>query len=70
MISTADPSGQPFWILGDYFMRHFYGIFDMQNKFRSFLCKMDRVGVIEFNLVFPNFQRINYGIIPNHCFLL
>jgi hypothetical protein len=35
MITPAnftDSSGQPFWILGDYFMRRFYSIFDMQNS--------------------------------------
>ncbi len=35
MISPADQTdsnGQPFWILGDYFMRRFYNVFDMQNN--------------------------------------
>jgi hypothetical protein len=35
MISGADftdSNGQPFWILGDYFMRRFYSVFDMQNS--------------------------------------
>jgi hypothetical protein len=35
MITPADQTdsnGQPIWILGDYFMRRFYSVFDMQNN--------------------------------------
>jgi len=35
MISGAgltDSNSQPIWILGDYFMRRFYSVFDMQNN--------------------------------------
>ncbi len=35
MIAPADDfdsDGQPIWILGDFFMRHFYSVFDMQNN--------------------------------------
>ncbi len=35
MISPADQTdlnGQSIWILGDYFMRRFYSVFDMQNN--------------------------------------
>ena len=35
MISAADFTdlkGQPIWILGDYFMRRFYSVFDMQQN--------------------------------------
>jgi len=35
MISGADQTDsnlKPIWILGDYFMRRFYSVFDMQNN--------------------------------------
>jgi hypothetical protein len=35
MISPADDTdsyGQSIWILGDYFMRRFYSVFDMENN--------------------------------------
>jgi hypothetical protein len=30
--AATDMNGQPVWILGDYFMRHFYSVFDMKNN--------------------------------------
>jgi len=35
LIAPADDTDsyyQPIWILGDFFMRHFYSVFDMQNN--------------------------------------
>jgi len=35
MISSSpatDANGNPVWILGDYFLRRFYSVFDMQNN--------------------------------------
>jgi hypothetical protein len=31
-LNAADSNGNPVWILGDYFMRRFYSVFDMQNN--------------------------------------
>jgi hypothetical protein len=31
-LNAADANGNPIWILGDYFLRRFYSVFDMQNN--------------------------------------
>jgi hypothetical protein len=31
-MDITDSYSQPVWILGDYFMRRFYSVFDMQNN--------------------------------------
>jgi len=31
-MDITDSYSQPIWILGDYFMRRFYSVFDMQNN--------------------------------------
>jgi hypothetical protein len=31
-LDAIDANGNPIWILGDYFLRRFYSVFDMQNN--------------------------------------
>jgi hypothetical protein len=31
-LDATDSNGNPVWILGDFFMRRFYSVFDMQNN--------------------------------------